>query len=233
MPVYGGTLVDGYTPWKMAQISPWPSFWSTFGDVHEYDTMIHYLYEIRQKEGESMEEYMLWIHEAVAVICCAYPDWVIDQGKNLAWDRFYHGLTPSLQNALGFRWQSCLRGSRLVPASTHCIHWPRRWRHGSLHVHTEVCQDLLTLIEISTGDTLPLWDGLQCWKRRNRSYLMLNHQTLRCPSQMSSRHWALEWLRQWTTTRGRNAAALCVEQPITLQEIALIERPSGPGIRSI
>ena len=30
-----------------------------FSDVHEYDTMICSLYEIRQKEGESMEEYML------------------------------------------------------------------------------------------------------------------------------------------------------------------------------
>ena len=30
-----------------------------FGDVCEYDTMIRSLYEIRQKGGESMEEYML------------------------------------------------------------------------------------------------------------------------------------------------------------------------------
>ena len=30
-----------------------------FGDVQEYDTMICSLYEIRQKEGESVEEYML------------------------------------------------------------------------------------------------------------------------------------------------------------------------------
>ena len=30
-----------------------------FGNVCEHDTMIHSLYEIRQKEGESMEEYML------------------------------------------------------------------------------------------------------------------------------------------------------------------------------
>ena len=30
-----------------------------FGDVHEYDTMIRSLYEIRQKEGEFVEEYML------------------------------------------------------------------------------------------------------------------------------------------------------------------------------
>ena len=31
----------------------------TFGDVWEYDTMICSLYEIWQKEGESVEEYML------------------------------------------------------------------------------------------------------------------------------------------------------------------------------
>ena len=36
-----------------------------FGDVHEYDTMICSLYEIRQKEGEFVEEYMLQIHEAI------------------------------------------------------------------------------------------------------------------------------------------------------------------------
>ena len=73
-----------------------------FGDVHKYDTMIHSLYEIRQKEGESMEEYMLWIHEAIVVICHAYLDQVTDQGKNLVWDWFYLGLTPSLQDALEF-----------------------------------------------------------------------------------------------------------------------------------
>ena len=67
-----------------------------FGDVCKYDTMICSLYEIRQKEGESVEEYMLQIHKAVAVIHCAYPDQVKDQGKNLVQDRFYHGLAPSL-----------------------------------------------------------------------------------------------------------------------------------------
>ena len=68
----------------------------SFGDLHEYDTMIHSLYGIRQKEGESVEEYMLQTPEAVAVIHHAYPDQVTDQGKNLTWDRFYHGLAPSL-----------------------------------------------------------------------------------------------------------------------------------------
>ena len=73
-----------------------------FGDVCEYDTIICSLYEIRQKEGESMEEYMLQIHEVMVVIHCTYPDPVTDRGKNLAWDQFCHGLMPSLWDALGF-----------------------------------------------------------------------------------------------------------------------------------
>ena len=68
----------------------------TFDDVCEYNTMICSLFEIRQKEGESMQEHMLRIHEAISVICHAYPDRVMDQGKNLAQDRFYHSLAPSL-----------------------------------------------------------------------------------------------------------------------------------------
>ena len=38
-----------------------------FGDVCDYDTIMS-LYEIRQKDSESVEEYMLQIHEAMAVI---------------------------------------------------------------------------------------------------------------------------------------------------------------------
>ena len=72
-----------------------------FGDVREYDMMIQSLYAIRQKEGESMEEYMLLIHKAMAVIHCNYPDQVTDQGKNLAQDH-YHGLSPGLRDALRF-----------------------------------------------------------------------------------------------------------------------------------
>ena len=65
-----------------------------FGD--EYNMMICSLYEIRQKKGESEEEYMLQIHKAVMVIYHAYPDQITYQGKNLAWDQFYHGLASSL-----------------------------------------------------------------------------------------------------------------------------------------
>ena len=55
----------------------------TFGDVHDYNTMIRSQYEIRQKESESVEEYMLQIHKAMAVICHTYPDRISDQGRNL------------------------------------------------------------------------------------------------------------------------------------------------------
>ena len=45
---------------------------------------------------------MLHIHEAVVVICCAYPECLPDQGRDLKKDRFYHGLCPYLHDALSF-----------------------------------------------------------------------------------------------------------------------------------
>ena len=45
---------------------------------------------------------MLRIHQAVVVICCTYSGQMADQSKNLARDRFYHGLVPSLRDALEF-----------------------------------------------------------------------------------------------------------------------------------
>ena len=60
-----------------------------FGDMHEYDTMICSLYEIRQKEGESVEEYMLQIHEAIVVIRHTYlshrPRGESGMGSVLSW----------------------------------------------------------------------------------------------------------------------------------------------------
>ena len=74
----------------------------TFGNVHDYDSMIHALYEIRQKENDMVEEYMLRVHEAVAVVKHAYPDQVPNEGEGLRSDRFYYGLTPSLRDMLSF-----------------------------------------------------------------------------------------------------------------------------------
>ena len=75
---------------------------STFGNKRDYDAMIRTLYEVQQRDDEMVEEYMLRIHEVVAVICRAYPDCLLDRGRDLKKDRFYHGLHPYLHDALSF-----------------------------------------------------------------------------------------------------------------------------------
>ena len=74
----------------------------TYGNRCDYDAMIRTLYEVQQKEDGMVEEYMLCIHDVVMVICCAYPEHLPDHGRDLKKDRFYHGLCPSLHNALSF-----------------------------------------------------------------------------------------------------------------------------------
>ena len=64
--------------------------------------MIQSLYESYQKEHETVEEYMLRIHEAVVVVKRTYPDHVPNEGEGLRWDCFYYGLIPSLRDALSF-----------------------------------------------------------------------------------------------------------------------------------
>ena len=63
----------------------------TFGNKHDYDAMIRTLYKVQQRDDETVEEYMLRIHEAV-----------LDRGWDLKKDRFYHGLCPYLHDALSF-----------------------------------------------------------------------------------------------------------------------------------
>ena len=60
----------------------------TFGNIHDYDSMIWSLYDIHQKEYETVEEYMLRVHEAVAVLKHAYPDQVPNKGEGLRRDHF-------------------------------------------------------------------------------------------------------------------------------------------------
>ena len=73
-----------------------------FSNQCDYDAMIRTLYEVQQKEDETVEEYMLCIHNAVMVIHHAYPEHLPDQGRDLKKDHFYHGLHPYLHDALSF-----------------------------------------------------------------------------------------------------------------------------------
>ena len=68
----------------------------TFGNKRDYDAMIRTLYEVQQRDDETVEEYMLRIHKAVAVICRAYPECLPDRGWDLKKDHFYRGLCPYL-----------------------------------------------------------------------------------------------------------------------------------------
>ena len=74
----------------------------TFGNKHDYDAMIRTLYEVQQRDDEMVEEYVLHIHEAVAVIHRAYLDCLLDRGWDLKKDCFYHRLCPYLYDALSF-----------------------------------------------------------------------------------------------------------------------------------
>ena len=74
----------------------------TFGNKRDYDAMIRTLYKVQQKEDETVEEYMLRIHDAVMVIHHTYPECLPDHGRDLKKDRFYHGLCPYLHDALSF-----------------------------------------------------------------------------------------------------------------------------------
>ena len=103
---------------------------------------------------------MLQIYKAVAVICCTYPNQISDQGKNLMWDQFYHGLSPSLWDALGFTMAE-LPEREQVNTSFDTLYTLAKkleaWQPLCLH-RGGPGPSMLT--EISTGDTLHLWDGL-------------------------------------------------------------------------
>ena len=73
-----------------------------FGNKHDYDAMIRMLYEVQQKEDQTVEEYMLCIHDVVTVIHCTYPEHLPDHGRDVKKDCFYHGLHPYLHNTLSF-----------------------------------------------------------------------------------------------------------------------------------
>ena len=74
----------------------------TLGNKCNYDAMIRTLYEVQQKEDETVEEYMLRIHDAVTVICHTYLEHLPNCGRDLKKDHIYHGLHPYLHDALSF-----------------------------------------------------------------------------------------------------------------------------------
>ena len=87
----------------------------TFGNKHDYDAMIKTLYEVQQREDETVEEYMLHIHDVVVVICHTYLERLPDRGQDLKKDCFYHGLCPYLHDALSFAMAELPEGEQAHP----------------------------------------------------------------------------------------------------------------------
>ena len=73
-----------------------------FGNKCDYNAMIRTLYEVQQKEDETVEEYMLFIHDAVAVIHREYPECLPEHSRDVKKDCFYHGLHLYLHDSLSF-----------------------------------------------------------------------------------------------------------------------------------
>ena len=66
----------------------------TFSNKHDYDAMIRTLYEVQQRDDKKVEEYMLHIHGAVAVICQVYPDHLLDRGAGSEEGSLLSWITP-------------------------------------------------------------------------------------------------------------------------------------------
>ena len=61
-----------------------------FGNKRDYYAMVRTLYEVQQKEDETVEEYMLHIRDAIMVIHRTYPEHHPDCRRDLKKDHFYH-----------------------------------------------------------------------------------------------------------------------------------------------
>ena len=120
---------------------------TTFGNVQDYDSMIRSLYQIGQKETENVEEYMLRIHEAVAILHRVHPEHISDQGKNLRQDQFYHGLLPHLHNTLGFAMADLPEREQADTSFDTLYMLARRWRLINLPASRGPLQDLQMPIE--------------------------------------------------------------------------------------
>ena len=127
--------------------------------------MIRTLYEVQQRDNETVEEYMLHMHKAVTVICCTHLEHLPDRGWDLKKDRFYRGLYPYLHDALSFAMAELTEREQAHPTLTLCTLWLKSWKWGNRHIHTAILP-AQRCIEKSTSVTQCWWAEWQPWRRR-------------------------------------------------------------------
>ena len=136
-----------------------------FGSKHDYNAMIRTLYEVQQKEDETVEEYMLHIHDTVVVIHCAYLERLPDRGRDLKKDRFYHRLHPYLHDALSVAMAELPERVQACPMFDILYTLVKSWRLGSWCIHAGMPPAQMP-IERSTGATLHRQEEWQPWRRK-------------------------------------------------------------------
>ena len=124
-----------------------------FSNKHDYDCMIRTLYEVQQKEDETVEEYMLHIHNVVVVIHCAYLECLPDHGRDLKKDCFYHELCPYLHYALSFMMVELPEREQAHPTFDTLYTLAKKLEAGQPAWYT-ITPLAWKLIEKSTGTTL-------------------------------------------------------------------------------
>ena len=148
--------------------------------MHDYDSMIQ-SYEICQKEHETVEEYMLRAHEAVAVVKHAYPDQVPNEGEGLRQDCFYNRLMPSIRDALSFV-MADLSETEQTPDLTLSIIWPRNWRRVTNHI-TRPKVELWPMTPTRVTRSIPPPENVQLLSKQICSHRILNGWKVHHPNQ--------------------------------------------------
>ena len=142
-----------------------------FGNKCHYDAMIRTLYEVQQKKDETVEEYMLCIHDVVVVIHHAYPERLPDCGRDLKKDHFCHGLHPYLHDAVSFAIAELPKREQACPMFD-MLAWPRRYatsldayqeKHRCYPAHTG---RVVALEEEGVALADPTSGGTLSWKWR-------------------------------------------------------------------
>ena len=94
----------------------------------------------------------------MVVICHAYLDRISDQGRNLMQDRFYHGLSPSLCDTLGFAMPELPEREQVnmsfdtlyILTKKMKVHQPS-WSHGSRSGSSETYRNKYRRYPTSVG----------------------------------------------------------------------------------
>ena len=90
-----------------------------------------------------VEEYMLRVHEVVAVVKHVYPDQVTNEGEALRRDCFYYGLIPSLRDRLSFTMADLLEREQVDTSFDTLYHVAKK-----LEVHHQP-QNVMILLRVT------------------------------------------------------------------------------------